>query len=79
MPIPVPADLLMLAVGARVSAGDVPLPVAVLVFEVIAIVGTGALFMAARGPGHGLVRKFGPRLGLTGSRLERATGRRWQC
>lgn len=45
-----------------------------LAFEVIAIVGTGALFLAARGPGHGLVTKFGPRLGLTGSRLERATG-----
>lgn len=74
VPIPVPADLLMLAVGARVSAGDVPLPVAALAFEVIAIVGTGALFLAARGPGNGLVRKFGPRLGLTGSRLQRATG-----
>jgi membrane-associated protein len=74
VPIPVPADLLMLAIGARVSAGDVPLPVAALAFEVIAIVGTGALFLAARGPGNGLIRKFGPRLGLTGSRLERATG-----
>lgn len=74
LPIPVPADLLMLAIGARVSAGDVPLPAAVLAFEAVAVLGTGALFLAARGPAHGLVTKFGPRVGLTGSRLERATG-----
>lgn len=74
VPIPVPADLLMLAIGARVSAGDVPLPVAALAFEMIAILGTAALFLAARGSGHGLVRKFGPRLGMTGKRLERAAG-----
>jgi membrane-associated protein len=73
VPIPVPADLVMLAVGARVSAGGIPLPVAVAAFEVVAILGTAALFLAARGPGHAVVRRLGPRIGLTAARLERAT------
>jgi membrane-associated protein len=74
VPIPIPADLVMLAVGARVSAGDLPLWVAVLAFEGVAIAGTSALFLLARGPGHGLIRRVGPKIGLTVARLERATG-----
>ena len=73
VPIPIPADLVMLAVGARVGAGDIPLAVAILAFEAVAIVGTTALFLAARGPGHAVVRRLGPRLGLTATRLARAT------
>jgi membrane-associated protein len=73
VPIPVPADLVMLAVGARVGAGDIPLAAAVLAFEMVAIVGTTALFLAARGPGHAVIRRLGPRLGLTPGRLGRAT------
>jgi membrane protein DedA with SNARE-associated domain len=74
VPVPVPADLVMLAVGARVGAGDIPLWVAVLAFEAVAIIGTVALFAAARGPGNALVRRFGPRLGLTAARQARAVG-----
>jgi membrane protein DedA with SNARE-associated domain len=73
VPVPVPADLVMLAVGARVSAGDLPLAVAVLAFEAVAVLGTAALFLLARGPGHVMVRRFGPRVGLSGARLGRAT------
>jgi membrane protein DedA with SNARE-associated domain len=72
VPVPVPADLVMLAVGARVGAGDIPLWAAVLAFEAVAVIGTTALFAAARGPGHALVRRFGPRLGLTAGRQARA-------
>lgn len=74
VPIPVPADLVMLAVGARVSAGNMPLWAAVLAFEAVAIIGTTALFAAARGPLHALVQRLGPRLGLTEDRQARATG-----
>lgn len=74
VPVPVPADLVMLAVGARVGAGDIPLWVAVLAFEAVAVIGTAALFAAARGPGNALVRRFGPRLGLTAARQARAVG-----
>jgi membrane protein DedA with SNARE-associated domain len=56
-----------------VSAGDIPLWVAVLAFEAIAVIGTTALFLAARGPGHALLTRLGSRLGLTEARLGRAT------
>ena len=73
VPIPIPSDLVMLAVGARVGAGDIPLWVAVLAFEAVSVVGTTALFLAARGPGHALLARLGPRLGLTEARMTRAT------
>jgi membrane protein DedA with SNARE-associated domain len=38
----------------------------------VAVIGTTALFAAARGTGHALVRRFGPRLGLTAARQARA-------
>jgi membrane protein DedA with SNARE-associated domain len=74
VPIPIPADLVMLAVGARVGAGGIALWAAVLAFEAVAVVGTTALFAAARGPGNALVRRLGPRIGLTAARQARAAG-----
>jgi membrane-associated protein len=72
VPVPIPADLVMLAVGARVGAGAIPLWAAVLAFEAVAVIGTTALFAAARGPGNALVRRLGPRIGLTAARQARA-------
>jgi len=72
VPVPLPADVVMLGVGTRVSAGDVPLWVAVLAFEAVALIGTSTLFFVMRGPGHAVVARVGPRLGLTESRLSRA-------
>jgi membrane protein DedA with SNARE-associated domain len=72
VPIPLPADLVMFAVGERVAAGRFPLWLAVTGFEVIAVVGTTALFLASRGPGHRLIARYGPRLGLTTARVDRA-------
>jgi membrane-associated protein len=74
VPVPVPADLVMLAVGARVGAGDLPLWAAVLAFEAVALIGTTALFVAARGPGNALVRRLGPKIGLTAARQARCAG-----
>jgi len=74
VPVPLPADLVMLIVGEQAAAGHIPLWVAVLAFEAIAVVGTTALYLLARGPGHALVRRVGPRLGLTEDRLARITG-----
>ena len=73
IPLPIPADLIMLFVGERAAAGAVPLWVAVLGLEVAAAVGTTSLFLLARGPGYGLVSRFGHRIGLTAERLARAT------
>src|SRR5215469_14111900 len=73
VPIPVPADLVMFTVGERVGAGKFPLWLAVTGFEVIAVAGTAALFLACRGPAQRAIATFGPRLGLTTARLSRAT------
>jgi len=72
VPIPLPADLVMFTVGERVAAGKFPLWLAVGGFEVIAVVGTSALFLASRGPAHRIITRFGPRLGLTQARVGRA-------
>jgi hypothetical protein len=74
VPIPLPADLVMFTVGERVAAGRFPLWLAVAGFEVIAILGTTALFLACRGPGHRVIARFGPSLGLTEARVRRAAG-----
>jgi membrane protein DedA with SNARE-associated domain len=73
IPIPIPADLVMLVIGERAAAGNFPLWAAVLALEVIAVVGSTALFLIARGPGHALVERLGARLGLTPERLGRAS------
>jgi membrane-associated protein len=72
VPIPLPADLVMLTVGERVAAGGLPLWVAVTGFEVIAVVGTTTLFLACRGPGHQVITRLGPWVGLTQERVRRA-------
>jgi membrane protein DedA with SNARE-associated domain len=73
VPIPLPADLVMFTVGQQVAAGHFPLWLAVAGFEVIAVLGTTALFLVCRGPAHRIIARFGPRLGLTEARLRRAT------
>ncbi len=72
VPIPLPADLVMFTVGDRVAAGRFPLWLAVAGFEVIAVVGTTALFLVCRGPAHRVIFRYGPRLGLTKARVGRA-------
>jgi membrane protein DedA with SNARE-associated domain len=72
VPIPVPADLVMLLVGERAAAGAMPLWSAVLAFEVVAVVGTCALFVVCRRLGQAVVGRLGRRVGLTELRLKRA-------
>lgn len=71
VPVPIPADLLMIVLGERVSAGAVPLGVALLALQAIAVLGTMFLYWAARGPGRALLTRVGPRIGLTQTRLDR--------
>jgi membrane protein DedA with SNARE-associated domain len=73
LPIPLPTDLLILFVGERAGAGAIPLWLAVLALEAVALIGTGALFLACRGPGSALIHRLGPRVGLTRERMTRAT------
>ena len=72
--IPVPAEMVLFAVGERVAAGKFPLWLAVTGFEVIAILGTTALFLACRGPAQRIITRFGP---LTSRRPGDAPGWHW--
>lgn len=74
VPIPIPADFVLLIVGERVAAGAFPLWVAVIALELAGIIGTTALFLAIRGPGHALIARVGARLGVTEERIDRASG-----
>ena len=58
--VPVPSDLVMLLLGERVSAGALPLWLAMVALELVALAGTAALFLAARGPARALLTRFGP-------------------
>ena len=71
VPVPIPGDLVMLLVGERVAAGAVPLWLTVVALELIAVVGTSATFLLARGPARALLARAGPRMGLTSSRIDR--------
>jgi membrane protein DedA with SNARE-associated domain len=67
-PVPVPADLVILLLGERVSAGAVPLWLALVILELVAVAGTAVLFLLARGPAAAVLERAGPRVGLTGAR-----------
>jgi membrane protein DedA with SNARE-associated domain len=58
VPVPVPSDLVMLLLGERVSAGSMPLWLAMAALELVALAGTAAPFLAARGPGRALVARL---------------------
>lgn len=74
VPVPVPSDVLLLVLGERASAGSYPLLLVIVALELVAAVGTATLFFLVRGPGRAALQRFGPRLGLTPERLQRATG-----
>jgi len=73
VPVPVPGDVVMLLVGERVSAGALPLWLAVAALELVAVAGTATLFLLARGPARTLLARLGPRVGLTEARRARAS------
>ena len=56
IPMPIPADVLMLLVGERAAAGVLPLWLAALAFALIAAVGTGRPCWPALVPASGSVR-----------------------
>lgn len=69
VPIPIPGDLVMLLIGERTSAGNIGLLPAMLLLEIITLVGTSALFVSVRGPLRALVKRVGPKIGITDERL----------
>lgn len=75
VPIPIPADALMLATSARVVAGRVALVEAFTVLLVALVFGGMVQFILVRGPGRGVVYRYGRYLGLTPERLDAASKR----
>jgi membrane protein DedA with SNARE-associated domain len=73
LPLPVPADLLMLLVGQQAAAGTLPLWLAAVAFVAVAAVGTTAGFLLARGPGRSVLARLGPRVGLGPDRVARVS------
>jgi membrane protein DedA with SNARE-associated domain len=72
IPVPIPGDLILLATAARAAEGKLVLWEA-FVWLLLAIVVGGTLqFAVARGPGRGLVYRFGRLAGLGPPRLDAA-------
>jgi membrane protein DedA with SNARE-associated domain len=73
VPVPVPADVIMLAAAARAAEGRMTLWQAFLSILIALVVGGLVQFTLARGPGRGFLYRFGRYLGLTPARLDAAS------
>jgi membrane protein DedA with SNARE-associated domain len=75
VPIPIPGDVILLATAARAAEGKVLLWFAFVALLVALTLGGTLQFFLARGPARSLVMRYGHRLGLTESRLDRVAAR----
>src|SRR5205085_9737448 len=75
VPIPIPGDLIVLTAAARVAQGKLVLWQAFLAILLALIVGGLVQFWLARGPGRGLLYRFGRYIGLTATRLDAAAAK----
>ena len=74
IPVPIPGDALLLAAAARAAQGHLVLWQAFVALLGAMLAGRVVQFSLARGPGRGVLERFGPALGLTPARLDRAVG-----
>ncbi len=75
IPIPIPGDVILLAMAARAAEGKVLLWLAFVTLLAVVVLGNTVQYLLARGPARGLVLRFGQRLGITNERLERVASR----
>lgn len=75
VPIPIPADVIILATAARAAQGKLVLWQAFLAILLALVLGGIVQFALVRGPGRGLLYRFGRYIGLTSARLDAAAGR----
>jgi membrane protein DedA with SNARE-associated domain len=75
VPIPIPADLLVLTAAAGAAAGKFGLWQTAVAVLFATVLGGLIQFVLARGPGRGLLYRFGRYLGLTPARLDAASAR----
>ena len=72
VPIPIPADVIVLATAARAAQGKFILWQAFLVILLALVLGGIVQFALVRGPGRGLLYRYGRYIGLTSARLDAA-------
>jgi membrane-associated protein len=75
IPIPISADLIILAAVARVAQGKLNLWQAFIAIFIALVVGGLIQFLLAQGPARGLLYRFGRYIGLTSPRLVAASAR----
>jgi membrane protein DedA with SNARE-associated domain len=75
IPIPIPADLIILTAAARVAQGKLILWQAFIAILIALVLGGLIQFVLARGPGRRLLYRFGRYIGLTSPRLDAASAR----
>jgi membrane protein DedA with SNARE-associated domain len=74
-PIPIPADVILLATAAGVAQRKFILWQAAVVVLVAMVLGGYVQFLLARGPGRGVLFRFGRYVGLTPARVEAVSSR----
>jgi membrane-associated protein len=72
LPIPVPGDFLMLALGARARDGGIVLWQVIAAMEAGTVLGSSLLYLLARRGGRGVVERYGPFIGVGPAQLDRA-------
>jgi membrane protein DedA with SNARE-associated domain len=72
VPIPVPGDFLMLALGVRARDGLIVLWQVIAAMEAGTVVGSSLLYLLARRGGRGVVVRYGPFIGIGPDKLDRA-------
>jgi membrane protein DedA with SNARE-associated domain len=73
VPIPIPADAVMLAASAQAAAGKFVVSTAFIALLVALVIGGLIQFALVRGPGRSVLYRYGRYLGLTPARLDAAT------
>ena len=72
VPIPVPGDFLMLALGARAREGTIALWQVIAALQGGTMLGSSLLYLLARRGGRGVVERYGPIIGIGPAQLDRA-------
>ena len=70
VPIPIPADLIILTAAARVAQGKLIWWQAFIAILIALVLGGLIQFVLVRGPGRRLLYRFGRYIGLTSHRLD---------
>lgn len=75
VPIPIPADAVMLAASARAAEGKLILWQTFVAILIALVIGGIVQFLLVRGPGSKLLYRYGRYLGLTSTRLDKAASK----